>query len=100
LRDRFIQVLDDGSIEVGVHIADVSFFVRPGTALDAEAKIRSNTVYASPCFMPSFLESLRMTSSFSYMQQFAVPMLPHMLCEQLCSLNPGVDRYAFSTIFR
>jgi hypothetical protein len=37
---------------------------------------------------------------FRYMQQFAVPMLPHMLCEQLCSLNPGVDRYAFSTIFR
>ena len=34
------------------------------------------------------------------MQQFAVPMLPHMLCEQLCSLNPGVDRYAFSTIFK
>jgi hypothetical protein len=34
------------------------------------------------------------------MQQFCVPMLPHMLCEQLCSLNPGVDRYAFSTIFR
>lgn len=38
------QVLDDGSIEVGVHIADVSFFVRPGTALDAEAKLRSTTV--------------------------------------------------------
>ncbi len=34
------------------------------------------------------------------MQRFAVPMLPHMLCEQLCSLNPGVDRYAFSTIFK
>lgn len=75
----FAKVLDDGTVEVGVHIADVSFFVRPGTALDAEAKIRSTTVY---------------------MQQFAVPMLPHMLCEQLCSLNPGVDRYAFSTIFR
>ena len=43
---------------------------------------------------------LELTVRCSYMQQFAVPMLPHMLCEQLCSLNPGVDRYAFSTIFR
>ncbi len=42
------QVLDDGSIEVGVHIADVSFFVRPGTALDREASLRSNTVCAAP----------------------------------------------------
>ncbi len=39
-----LQVMDDGSIEVGVHIADVSFFVRPDTALDAEAKLRSTTV--------------------------------------------------------
>ena len=42
--DSAHQVLDDGNIEVGVHIADVSFFVRPGTALDAEAQLRSTTV--------------------------------------------------------
>lgn len=98
----FSQVLDDGCIEVGVHIADVSFFVRTGTALDNEAKLRSTTVYAA--LLPVLLLMVPCCSwrdrVCSYMQQFAVPMLPHMLCEQLCSLNPGVDRYAFSTIFR
>jgi DIS3-like exonuclease 2 len=71
--------LPDGNFEVGVHIADVSYFVAPGTALDEEAKKRATTVY---------------------MVQKAIPMLPHILCENLCSLNPGVDRFAFSVIWK
>jgi VacB/RNase II family 3'-5' exoribonuclease len=63
---------------VGVHIADVSHFVRPDTALDEEASRRCTTVY---------------------MVQKAIPMLPNLLCEQLCSLNQGVDRLAFSVEF-
>ena len=70
---------DDGTYEVGVHIADVSHFVRPGTALDDEAKSRSTSVY---------------------LVQKVIPMLPRLLCEQLCSLNPGEDRLAFSVIWQ
>ena len=51
-----------------VHIADVSYFVANNTALDAEARARSTSVY---------------------LVQKVVPMLPRLLCEQLCSLNPG-----------
>ena len=65
--------------EVGVHIADVSYFVREGTALDKEALNRATSVY---------------------LVQKVIPMLPPLLCEQLCSLNPNVDRLAFSCIFR
>eukprot|EP00741_Cyanophora_paradoxa_P007012 tig00001067_g6784.t1 len=73
------RALPDGSFEVGVHIADVSHFVLPGTALDREAQHRATT---------------------TYLVQKAVPMLPGVLCEELCSLNPGVDRLAFSVIWR
>jgi len=62
-----------------VHIADVSYFLAPGTALDKEAKNRATSVY---------------------LVQKVVPMLPPILCEQLCSLNPNVDRLAFSCIWR
>eukprot|EP01114_Cavostelium_apophysatum_P019410 TRINITY_DN6252_c0_g1_i2.p1 TRINITY_DN6252_c0_g1~~TRINITY_DN6252_c0_g1_i2.p1 ORF type:complete len:1327 (-),score=433.29 TRINITY_DN6252_c0_g1_i2:12-3866(-) len=71
--------LPDGNFEVGVHIADVSFFVKPGTPLDKEAQSRATTVY---------------------LVQKAITMLPHLLCENLCSLNPGVDRLAFSVIWK
>ncbi|KAJ3033238.1 hypothetical protein HDV00_006560 [Rhizophlyctis rosea] len=71
--------LGDGTFEVGVHIADVSYFVPPNTALDKEAMYRATTVY---------------------LVQKAIPMLPPLLCEQLCSLNPGVDRLAFSVIWK
>ncbi|KAI8929283.1 hypothetical protein BC831DRAFT_444578 [Entophlyctis helioformis] len=70
--------LPNGDFEVGVHIADVSYFVHPGTALDAEALHRATTVY---------------------LVQRAIPMLPRLLCEELCSLNPGVDRLAFSVFW-
>lgn len=57
---------------VGVHIADVAHFVAAGTALDAEAAERGTSVY---------------------MVDRVIPMLPPLLCEQLCSLNPGVCSY-------
>jgi DIS3-like exonuclease 2 len=62
-----------------VHIADVSYFVRPHTALDVEAATRATSVY---------------------LVQRVIPMLPSLLCEELCSLNPGVDRLAFSVVWR
>jgi protein SSD1 len=73
------KLLDDGLIEIGVHIADVSYFVPEGSALDDEAKLRATTVY---------------------LVQKAIPMLPSLLCEELCSLNPGVDRLAFSVVWK
>ena len=71
--------LDDDHYRVGVHIADVSFFIEQGNALDKEASKRATSVYLS---------------------QKVIPMLPAVLCEQLCSLNPGVDRLAYSVIWK
>ncbi|KAJ7368360.1 SSD1 protein [Mycena albidolilacea] len=73
-----IKLNEDGTYDVGVHIADVSYFVKPNTALDRDARKRATSVY---------------------LIQRAVPMLPPALSEQLCSLVPGQDRLAFSTIF-
>ncbi|KAL6633525.1 hypothetical protein ACP70R_026196 [Stipagrostis hirtigluma subsp. patula] len=73
-----IETLSGGVVRIGVHIADVSYFVHPGTALDAEAQRRSTSVY-----------TLRRKIS----------MLPSRLSEELVSLNPGVDRLAFSIIW-
>lgn len=73
-----IEILSGGTVRVGVHIADVSYFVHPETALDAEAQSRSTSVY-----------TLRRKIS----------MLPSRLSEELVSLNPGVDRLAFSIIW-
>ncbi|KAJ1908881.1 hypothetical protein IWQ60_011477, partial [Tieghemiomyces parasiticus] len=70
--------LANGNLRVGVHIADVSYFVDPETALDREARQRATTVY---------------------LVQRAVPMLPHVLSQTLCSLNPGVDRLAYSVMW-
>jgi exoribonuclease R len=63
--------LPDGNYEIGVHIADVSYFVKPNNTLDRDARKRATTVY---------------------LVQKSVPMLPPLLCEELCSLNPGVER--------
>ncbi|KAJ2810821.1 hypothetical protein GGI24_006941, partial [Coemansia furcata] len=71
-------ILPNGNVLIGVHIADVSYFVRPQTALDKQARLRATT---------------------TYMVQKAIPMLPSVLCEDLCSLNPGVDRLAFSVMW-
>ncbi|KAL6912112.1 hypothetical protein ACP4OV_000917 [Aristida adscensionis] len=73
-----IETLPGGVVRIGVHIADVSYFVHPDTALDAEAQHRSTSVY-----------TLRRKIS----------MLPSRLSEELVSLNPGVDRLAFSIIW-
>lgn len=64
--------------EVGVHIADVTHYVRPDTPLDAEAAQRATTIY---------------------LVQLCVPMLPRSLCEDLCSLHPGSPKLAFSVVF-
>lgn len=73
-----IQSIGSNVMRVGVHIADVSYFVLPETALDVEAQERSTSVY---------------------LIQQVIPMLPRLLCEELCSLNPGVDRLAFSVMW-
>mmetsp|Transcript_57804 Transcript_57804/g.183268 ORF Transcript_57804/g.183268 Transcript_57804/m.183268 type:complete len:232 (-) Transcript_57804:191-886(-) len=70
-----IEMTAKGTFKVGVHIADVSHFIPAGSALDEEARRRSTSVY---------------------LVQRVLPMLPRLLCEELCSLNPGVDRLAFS----
>lgn len=67
-----------GLYRVGVHIADVSYFVKPGTPLDTEAYKRSSTVY---------------------LVDRAIHMLPRVLSESVCSLNEEVDRLAFSCLF-
>ncbi len=70
--------LENGNVEIGIHIADVSHFVRPGTALDKEAQDRAFSVY---------------------LVDRTIPMLPEVLSNGFCSLNPNEDRFAFSTIF-
>ncbi|KAG7096895.1 hypothetical protein E1B28_004301 [Marasmius oreades] len=73
-----IKLNEDGNYDIGVHISDVSYFVKPNTALDRDARKRATSVY---------------------LVQRAVPMLPPALSEQLCSLVPGQDRLTFSVIF-
>lgn len=73
-----IESIGNGVMRVGVHIADVSYFVHPETMLDREAQDRSTSIY---------------------LIQRMLPMLPRILCEELCSLNPGVDRLAFSVMW-
>jgi ribonuclease R len=67
--------LDDGVVEVGVHIADVSHFVRPGTAVDVEAMARATSVY---------------------LVDRTIPMLPPVLSNRVCSLEEGEVRFAVS----
>ena len=70
--------LENGHLEVGVHIADVSHFIRPGTALDREAANRGTTVY---------LADMR------------IDMVPELLSSNLCSLRGGEERLAFSVLW-
>lgn len=72
------QRLPNGNLEVGIHIADVSHYVRPGTAMDAEALKRSNSVY---------------------LVDRVIPMLPEQLSNMACSLRPNEDKYTFSSVF-
>jgi ribonuclease R len=73
-----IQKLDNGDYEVGIHIADVSHFVEVGTELDREAKKRGTSIY---------------------LVDRTIPMLPEVLSNDLCSLNPNEPKYAFSAAF-
>ncbi len=72
-------MIDEHIYEIGVHIADVSYFVEQGTDLDKEAIKRCTSTY--------FVHKV-------------FPMLPRLLCEKLCSLNPNVDRLAYSIFFK
>lgn len=74
-----VKELEEDLIEVGIHIADAAHFVTEGSELDQEARLRGNSVY---------------------LPHKAIPMLPHLLSTNLCSLNPGVDRYTLSVVVR
>jgi protein SSD1 len=73
-----IKQLPNGNFQVGVHIADVSHFITPGSMLDKEAFSRGTS---------------------TYLVNRVIPMLPELLCQDLCSLNPGVDRLTFSVVW-
>lgn len=73
-----LRRLPDGNLEVGVHIADVTHYVRPDTIIDREAQQRATSVY---------------------LVDRVVPMLPERLCNEICSLRPDEDKLTFSVIF-
>lgn len=73
-----VKHLDDDLIEVGIHIADVTHYLRPGTDLDNEAYERGTSIY---------------------MVDRTIPMLPERLSNDLCSLNPNENKYTFSAVF-
>ena len=69
--------LDNGNYEIGIHIADVSHYVLPGTVVDKEAQERGTSVY---------------------LVDRTVPMLPEKLCNKLCSLRPNEEKLTFSVV--
>ncbi|MBP3353080.1 MAG: ribonuclease R [Bacteroidales bacterium] len=73
-----IKKLDNGNYEIGVHIADVTYYVQPDSVIDKEAFKRATSVY---------------------LVDRTIPMLPERLCNNLCSLRPNEDKLAFSAIF-
>ena len=73
-----IQKLENGNWEIGVHIADVSHYVTPGTIIDTEAYKRATSVY---------------------LVDRVVPMLPEVLSNDVCSLRPNEEKYTFSAVF-
>ena len=73
-----LQKLPNGHWEIGVHIADVSHYVQPGSAIDEEAFNRGNSVY---------------------LVDRTIPMLPEVLCNNVCSLRPDEEKLTFSAVF-
>mgnify|MGYP005905253575 FL=1 len=73
-----VRKVRDGVWEVGVHIADVTHYVRPGSVVDTEAEARGTSVY---------------------LVDRTVPMLPERLCNELCSLRPHEESLCFSAVF-
>ncbi len=72
------QKLNNGNFEIGIHIADVSYYVKPNTVLEDEAYERATSVY---------------------LVDRVVPMLPEILSNQACSLRPNEEKYTFSAVF-
>ncbi len=72
------QFLENGNYEVGIHIADVSYYIQPGSILDEEAYNRATSIY---------------------LVDRVVPMLPEVLSNQACSLRPNEEKYTFSAVF-
>ena len=72
-----LEYLEDGKIRIGVHIADVGAYVKPGTRLDVEAKQRGNS---------------------TYLVGTVIPMLPEQLSNGLCSLKEDVIRLTKSVL--
>lgn len=73
-----VRKFQNGDVEIGVHIADVTHYVRPGSLIDEEAKERGTSVY---------------------LVDRTIPMLPEALSNDVCSLSPGEDKRTFSAIF-
>jgi len=73
-----VRKLPGGNWEVGVHIADVTHYVKPGTLIDREAENRATSVY---------------------LVDRTIPMLPERLCNQICSLRPDEEKLCFSCVF-
>ncbi|MFT5184814.1 MAG: ribonuclease R, partial [Flavobacteriales bacterium] len=73
-----IQKLKNGNWEIGVHIADVSHYVKPGSIIEEEAVQRATSVY---------------------LVDRTIPMLPEVLSNRLCSLRPNEDKLTFSAVF-
>jgi ribonuclease R len=73
-----VRKLSNGNWEVGVHIADVTHYVKPGSIIDREAESRATSVY---------------------LVDRTIPMLPERLCNQICSLRPNEEKLCFSCIF-
>ena len=72
-----LETMEDGSYTIGIHIADVSYYVRPGSALDKEAAYRGNSVY---------------------LVDRVLPMLPEILSNGICSLRPREEKLCYSVI--
>ena len=72
------EKIDENNYEIGIHIADVSFYVKPSTILDKEAYNRATSIY---------------------LVDRVIPMLPEKLSNKVCSLRPNEDKLTFSAVF-